>query len=160
MTKKEVLDRAKLAMPFGYITKPFQKKELKATIEMALYVAAMDARRRQAEIKLKKYRDELEKKVEERTRQLIAVNQQLNEEIEKRRAINSELRKTNEKLEMQHRLYRQDNEIAQMILKKRGQKRSHSICKRQILPVPHGTGRGRPVPGIQRTQRVSIFFHG
>lgn len=115
--EKEVLDRAKQAMPFGYITKPFQKKELKATIEMALYVAAMDARRRQAEIKLKKYRDELEKKVEERTRQLIAVNQQLNEEIEKRRAINTELRKTNEKLEMQHRLYRQDNEIAQMILK-------------------------------------------
>ena len=31
------LQRAKITEPFGYLLKPFQKRELKATIEMALY---------------------------------------------------------------------------------------------------------------------------
>lgn len=47
------LERAKLTGPFGYILKPFQKRDLKVVIEMALYTAKIDAKRRQVETALK-----------------------------------------------------------------------------------------------------------
>lgn len=43
------LERAKLTTPFGYILKPFQNRDLKVTIEMALYAAEVDAQRKKAE---------------------------------------------------------------------------------------------------------------
>ena len=43
------LERAKLTHPFGYIVKPFQDRDLRITIEMALYVARNEAERRQNE---------------------------------------------------------------------------------------------------------------
>lgn len=46
---KDRLKRAKLANPYGYILKPFQDKDLEVTIEMALYVAKVDAERKQVE---------------------------------------------------------------------------------------------------------------
>jgi two-component system cell cycle sensor histidine kinase/response regulator CckA len=48
------LERAKLTYPFGYIIKPFQDRDLKITVEMALYVAEVDAERRRAEEALRK----------------------------------------------------------------------------------------------------------
>ena len=38
-------------MPFGYVLKPIQERDLKVTIEMALYVSKIDAERRRAEKK-------------------------------------------------------------------------------------------------------------
>jgi two-component system, cell cycle sensor histidine kinase and response regulator CckA len=43
------LERAKSVMPYGYILKPFQDKNLKIAIEMALYIAKIDAGRKQYE---------------------------------------------------------------------------------------------------------------
>ncbi|MBU3914669.1 PAS domain S-box protein, partial [bacterium] len=43
------IERAKIAMPFGYVLKPIQERDLKVTIEMALYVAKLQAERRRAE---------------------------------------------------------------------------------------------------------------
>jgi PAS domain S-box-containing protein len=61
---KERIERAKLTMPFGYILKPFQDRDLKVTIEMALYVAKVDTKRKQAEHDLReseeKYRSMME----------------------------------------------------------------------------------------------------
>ena len=51
---KERLNRAKLANPYGYLLKPFQDRDLEVTIEMALYVAKVDAERKQIEEKLTK----------------------------------------------------------------------------------------------------------
>ncbi|OPY71466.1 MAG: Blue-light-activated protein [Syntrophorhabdus sp. PtaU1.Bin002] len=51
-----------------------------------------------AEEKLEKAKDELEKQVEERTRQLFVVNKQLRKEIEVRRAVEEELRESRERL--------------------------------------------------------------
>ena len=45
---KERLERAKLTYPFGFILKPFQDRDLKITIEMALHTAKVDADRKQA----------------------------------------------------------------------------------------------------------------
>jgi PAS domain S-box-containing protein len=50
---KKRLERAKLTYPFGFILKPFQNKDLEVTIEMALYVAKVDVKRKQAEKELR-----------------------------------------------------------------------------------------------------------
>jgi PAS domain S-box-containing protein len=46
---EERIERAKITMPFGYVLKPVQERDLKVTIEMALYVSKVDAERRKAE---------------------------------------------------------------------------------------------------------------
>ncbi len=48
----ERIERAKITMPFGYVLKPIQERDLKVTIEMALYVSKGDAERRKVETSL------------------------------------------------------------------------------------------------------------
>ncbi len=45
---EEVIARAKLTEPFGYILKPFQSRELHSNIEMALYKQSMENRLRES----------------------------------------------------------------------------------------------------------------
>ncbi|MEE8480581.1 MAG: response regulator, partial [Desulfobacterales bacterium] len=45
------IERAKLTMSYGYIIKPFRDRDLKVTIQMALYAAKVDAERRKTEEK-------------------------------------------------------------------------------------------------------------
>ena len=45
----ERFDRAKLTLPFGYLIKPFTDRELRVTIEMALYKAQIDAAHKRAD---------------------------------------------------------------------------------------------------------------
>jgi PAS domain S-box-containing protein len=45
----ERIERAKITMPFGYVLKPIQERDLKVTLEMALYVAKVDFERRKIE---------------------------------------------------------------------------------------------------------------
>jgi len=44
---EKTLERAKLTEPFGYIIKPFEDRDLKTTIEMALYKSEMERRLRE-----------------------------------------------------------------------------------------------------------------
>ncbi len=46
---EKTLSRAKMAEPFGYIVKPFDEKELRSTIEMALYKHRMEKRLKESE---------------------------------------------------------------------------------------------------------------
>jgi len=46
---ENAIERAKLSMPFGYILKPFEDRDLKVAIEMALYAAKLNADRKLAE---------------------------------------------------------------------------------------------------------------
>ncbi len=64
------LERAKLTMPFGYILKPFQDRDLKVTIEIAIYTAKIDAERKQIQNELAKHHDHLEELVKKRTKKL------------------------------------------------------------------------------------------
>ena len=61
------LKRAGLAVPFGYILKPFDERELKATIEMALYHKQAELRLRKLEEELQRHAAQLEQTVAERT---------------------------------------------------------------------------------------------
>ncbi len=69
-SEDQIIDRAKKAEPYGYIIKPFQDRELKAAIEVALYKKEMEQRLCEAEVHLQKAHDELERRVEERTKDL------------------------------------------------------------------------------------------
>ena len=46
---EERIERARISMPFGYVLKPIQERDLKVTVEMALYVSKVDAVRRRNE---------------------------------------------------------------------------------------------------------------
>lgn len=46
---KERINRVKITMPFGYVLKPIQERDLTITLEMALWVAKIDEKRRQVE---------------------------------------------------------------------------------------------------------------
>jgi len=50
---QERIERAKITMPFGYVLKPIQERDLKVTLEMALYINKNNKERRQAEVLLK-----------------------------------------------------------------------------------------------------------
>ncbi|MBT4089109.1 MAG: response regulator, partial [Deltaproteobacteria bacterium] len=49
---EERIERAKITMPFGYVLKPIQERDLKVTIEMALYVAKVDKERKRVTQKM------------------------------------------------------------------------------------------------------------
>jgi PAS domain S-box-containing protein len=51
LSDKETIQRAKITEPFGFITKPFEDRELFTSIEMALYKHSIDTRLKQSEEK-------------------------------------------------------------------------------------------------------------
>lgn len=53
------LEQAKHSMPFGYLLKPVNKRELKVTIEMALHMAEADQRRFESEQALRESEEKL-----------------------------------------------------------------------------------------------------
>jgi PAS domain S-box-containing protein len=52
------IDRAKIIEPFGYITKPFDERSLRTTIEMALYKSSMDKKLQVSEEKYREFFEE------------------------------------------------------------------------------------------------------
>jgi PAS domain S-box-containing protein len=74
----QFIERAKHVEPFGYIVKPFQEGEIKATIEVALY-------KKEVEKELQRAHDELGRRVEQRTAELKKANEELKAEIAERK---------------------------------------------------------------------------
>jgi len=79
------LERAKKVQSFGYILKPFQEKEIKANIELALY------RKDKERLLL------FEELVQKRTANLNKINKKLQLEIKNRKRAQKELRKSEER---------------------------------------------------------------
>lgn len=48
-TDENTIERAKLTQPYGYIIKPFEEREIRTTIEMALYKYSMEKRLKESE---------------------------------------------------------------------------------------------------------------
>ncbi len=82
--EEDKLERAKQIMFYGYLLKPIQEREIKVTLEMALYVAKADKERKHAQEALKKANDELEQKITDRTAAL-------QREIEERKQVEASL---------------------------------------------------------------------
>ncbi len=75
---KKLLERAKITEPFGYILKPFKKKELQSNIEMALYKHKVERER-------KKLIEEHMSDLQEYTKKIVSAQE------EERKRIASEL---------------------------------------------------------------------
>ena len=81
----EHIEAAKEIVPFGYVMKPFDEREIHAFVEIALS-------RKELELKLEEAHDELERRVESRTAELAKANKQLKEENEARKRTEEALR--------------------------------------------------------------------
>jgi two-component system, cell cycle sensor histidine kinase and response regulator CckA len=55
---EKTVDRAKIMEPFGYITKPFEERALRTTIEMALYKSSIDKKLVESEEKYRSFFEE------------------------------------------------------------------------------------------------------
>ncbi len=64
------VERAKQVNPFGYILKPFDEREIKTTIEIAIHNRAMELKLRQAHEALKNANQKLEQEIKERKENL------------------------------------------------------------------------------------------
>ena len=89
---EDTFSRAKITEPFGFILKPFEIRELHSNIEIALY-------KYQVEKELTDHRHNLEKLVEERTKELKESNKQLQKEIIQRQKAEHEATRAKNSLE-------------------------------------------------------------
>lgn len=102
---QKLVERAKEANPFGYLVKPFQKEELKTTIEISLLRHKLECALNEANDKLKKeislrekaerelrnYQKNLEGLVKERTAELEEFAGRLKTEVEAHKRANEEI---------------------------------------------------------------------
>ena len=69
--EEELIQRAKHVQPFAYVMKPYNPREIRASIEIALY-------KKNIERKLRDAHDDLERKVAERTAEVARMVEKLN----------------------------------------------------------------------------------
>jgi PAS domain S-box-containing protein len=98
-----LLQRAKMTEPYGYLVKPVQDRELRATIEVAIYKCRLDRQLRESEeryravaAELRRAHNELDMRVQERTAELSAANEVLRRQANLLANVNDAIIATNE----------------------------------------------------------------
>jgi signal transduction histidine kinase len=95
---EDTLLRARTTEPFGYLLKPFEDRLLYTTIEMALYKHQIEQQLRQYAADLEHTNQRLEQEIAERTRiqeEIRAINSELEQRVQRRTA---QLKATNDEL--------------------------------------------------------------
>ena len=80
--QNSLIQQAKATLPYGYLLKPVSQQELAVTIEIALSRHMLDRHLKAQEEALQKANDELEQRVQDRTVDLLSINERLRREIE------------------------------------------------------------------------------
>jgi signal transduction histidine kinase len=91
-TSDNTIERAKISEPFGYLIKPINEKILLASIEFTLQKQYIHNKK--ILDTLRKANDELENRVEQRTKELINKNEQLEIEMKQRKQAEEQLKKS------------------------------------------------------------------
>jgi len=133
-SEDKIIEKAKQAEPYGFIIKPFQVRELKAAIEVALYKKDMEQRLKESEMQLQKAHDELERRVEDRTRKLrttLKIMKRNEKEIVRHKSslekVNRELMETNQALSVLARNIDRDKEFLE--------KKIYETTSVNIMPI-------------------------
>jgi len=133
-SEDKIIEKAKQAEPYGFIIKPFQVRELKAAIEVALYKKGMEQRLKESEMQLQKAHDELERRVEDRTRKLrttLKIMKRNEKEIVRHKSslekVNRELMETNQALSVLARNIDKNKELFE--------KKIYETTTVKILPI-------------------------
>jgi signal transduction histidine kinase len=87
---EKIVQRITTTEPFGYIIKPFDERDLRIAVEIALYKHRMETKLRKSENELKRHRERLMELVEERTSELQKTNKKLELEIREREMAEAE----------------------------------------------------------------------
>lgn len=90
-TSRGMLSEVKKTNPYGFVSKPFETKDLVSAIEIAHHKFLYEKSLIESEKKLKELNDQLEKRVEERTKKLQNLNYFLQEEIKHRNEVEQSL---------------------------------------------------------------------
>lgn len=90
-SNKQILEEIKKVNPYGFVNKPFDRKDIYTAIEVAHHKFLYDQSIIENKQKLRKLNEELELKVKERTKELIEKNDHLNTEIRLRNEVEKSL---------------------------------------------------------------------
>ncbi len=94
--ENEYFERARKILPYGYIIKPVDKNILYTTLETIIDRIKLE---KQLEYSEKLYNEKLEMRINERTRELVAANNELQQQILTRMNAEKELKNHKERLE-------------------------------------------------------------
>ncbi|KAB1065285.1 hybrid sensor histidine kinase/response regulator [Salibacter halophilus] len=90
----ETMQRAISSNTYGYILKPVRKEQMYTMVEMTLHRHKLEKELIKRENQLKELNEQLEEKVADRTRKLSVNNQRLEQEVERRKAIEEDLKES------------------------------------------------------------------
>ena len=88
---ESMLEKVKSTQPYGFISKPFQLKDIRSAIQIAYNQFLFEENLIENEAKLKKLNVNLEEKIEERMKESVLLIQHLHDEINLRNKIEDEL---------------------------------------------------------------------
>lgn len=114
--EETTIERSRIPGVYGFLSKPLSAEQIKPTVEIAIY-------QKEADRKLRKAYDELDKRVMERTAELSRSNNRLNLEIAERKRVNQELQEKERELEYKSLNLEETNNALKVLLKQRKEDR-------------------------------------
>jgi CheY-like chemotaxis protein len=115
-SREEIVRRSRTSGAYGYLSKPLSAEQIKPTVEIAIY-------QKEADRKLRKAYDELDRRVMERTAELTRANTQLSIEIAERKRVNLELQQKESELAYKSLNLEETNAALKVLLKQRKEDR-------------------------------------
>jgi DNA-binding NarL/FixJ family response regulator len=115
-SREEIVRRSRTSGAYGYLSKPLSAEQIKPTVEIAIY-------QKEADRKLRKAYDKLDRRVMERTAELTRANTQLSIEIAERKRVNLELQQKESELAYKSLNLEETNAALKVLLKQRKEDR-------------------------------------